>query len=65
MGVQKGIGLFLTVAGLGVMIYSRLIAAPHATIPPSDEELAAVKKRNRIFGAGASLSLFGLLLLLT
>ena len=65
MGFLKGAGLLFMVAGLGVMIYSRLIRAPHATIPPSEEEIAAMKSRNKVFSIGASLSLIGLLLYLT
>ncbi len=64
MGVQKAIGAVLAVLGVGVMIYSRLIRVEHATIPPSKEEVAARAKRHKLFGAGAALSLFGLLLLL-
>jgi len=65
MGFLKGVGLVFTIAGLGVMIYSRLLRAPHAAIPPSEEEIAAMKSRNKVFSVGASLSLIGLLLYLT
>ncbi|HWB32992.1 MAG TPA: hypothetical protein VG714_07460 [Acidobacteriaceae bacterium] len=64
MGGKQTIGVVLAVLGVGVMVYSRLIRAGHATIPPSREEVAAKNKRMRMFGVGAALSLFGLLLLL-
>lgn len=63
MGTQKTIGLLLAVVGLGVMIYSRLIRAPHSAIPPSPEEVAASRKRKKVFAIGAIISLFGMLLL--
>jgi hypothetical protein len=64
MGTQKTIGLLLAVAGVGVMIYSRLIRVAHSAIPPSPEEVAASRKRKKAFGIGAVVSLLGLLLLL-
>ncbi len=65
MNAQRAIGALLAILGIGVMIYSRLIRAEHASIPPSREEVAARAKRHKVFGAGAAVSLFGLLLLLT
>ena len=63
MGALSAIGLVLAVLGVGVMIYSRLIRVEHATIPPSKEEIAARAKRHKLFGAGAALSLCGMILL--
>ena len=54
MGTQRMIGVMFAVLGVGAMIYSRLIRAEHATIPPSKEEVEAPKKRHKIFGLGAA-----------
>jgi hypothetical protein len=62
--MRRALGVLLAVAGVGLMLYSQLIRAGHASVPPSKEEIEAQSKRRRIFGAGAALSLFGLLLLL-
>ena len=63
MGTQRTIGLLLAVIGVGVMIYSHLIRVAHSEIPPSREEVAASRKRKKVFAIGAIISIFGLLLL--
>jgi hypothetical protein len=62
--MRRALGVLLAVAGVGLMLYSQLIRAEHSTIPPSAEEAQTRNRRRKVFGAGASLSLFGLLLLL-
>ena len=62
--IRRSIGLLLAVAGIGVMLYAQLIRVRHSTIPPSKEEVETRNRRRNVFGAGAALSLFGLLLVL-
>ncbi len=62
--MRRSIGLLLAGAGIGLMIYAKLLRAEQSTVPPSKEEVQARNRRRRLFGAGAALSLFGLLLLL-